>query len=333
MVRGRDQAGRRTHMIARIFLALLISLGSIVVVAAQDESPKPKPAVSAPKIYRCDLDLERAVDAAKTPASAEDRRRIQRVVEDQKGLYALFGIRSPDVYAKFLTSKHALRDDLVRTRTHFRGRDLSREVRATYAEVGRALGRVRKKAPDYWIFHGWSGATNARTMGSGKDDETIKVFLNLSALARGRHFEAALVHETTHTFQGAIPGSTLLDLAAYEGVATYVSCRLRAKLSKPDALFWSKQSFAAAEKHRTAIIAAFARVRGSAREADKAPFIYLGQPLKSVEGAPDRCAYYVGYLMVEAWVKANPKRPLGDLLRVKPADLWRALVPRASRRR
>ena len=68
-----------------------------------------------------------------------------------------------------------------------------------------------------------------------------RVYLNLPALAVGRHFDAAVVHESTHTVQPPRKGATLLDLAVHEGVATYVSLALVDGLSDHDAMFWSKK--------------------------------------------------------------------------------------------
>jgi hypothetical protein len=302
------------------FVPALLLL-SAVAVGQTERAKRPEPT-----LHRCDLDLERALDAAAEPATNDDRTRIQRVVERQRGLYRLFGIGSPEVYARFLTTGHKMRAELDAARKHFAGRDVGKDVVAAYHRTCERLGRTRPRAPDFWLFHAWSRSTNARTQGSGKPDEPIKVFLNLPALARGRHFEAAIVHESVHTLQAPMRAATLLDRAAHEGVATYVSLQLVPGLSKPDAMFWPKASWDAAEQRRDAIVAAFAERRSSSKDQDLAGFVYLAQPLVAVPGAPDRCGYYVGLLMAEAWTRANPKRPLGDLLDASPTDLWKALA-------
>lgn len=53
--------------------------------------------------------------------------------------------------------------------------------------------------------------------------------------------------------------------------------------------------------------------------------LILGRPPGPVKGAPDRTAYWPGYLAAGPWCKANPNGPLSELLSLTPADLFAGL--------
>jgi hypothetical protein len=286
-----------------------------------------------PVIYRVDLDLERVLDAASSPPRAEDRQALLDCIREQRGLYALLGHRSPEAYAQILLRDHAITRELKATREYFAKRDLSAEIHRAYARVTKALGTKPLHAPRFWVAHGWSKGTNAQSRALGSKKEGARVFLNLPALARGKHWEAALLHESVHVVQGAPRGASLLDRAVYEGVATHLARRLNPEISAADALFWPQESWLAAEAHRGEILAAFAKRRAERRESAIADFIYLGRALSEVAGAPDRCAYYVGTLAVQAWLAEDAKRGDRDLLAASSKDLWAALEAAEKKRR
>jgi hypothetical protein len=106
----------------------------------------------------------------------------------------------------------------------------------------------------------------------------------------------------------------------------YLSQRLCAGTADHSALMWTPEKLAAAHEHRGAILAEFRRLADSRDVRKIGAFIYGDRPLRAVSGAPDRCAYYVGWLAVARWHDQHPERPLADLLKVPPAEIFAALV-------
>lgn len=210
-------------------------------------------------------------------------------------------------------------------------RDLDAAVRDAWRTCARALGPPPSPAPVYYLAVGDERSTNAQTFGVDPLTGRPRIALNLAALARGRHLEAALVHETAHAFhffgggRGPERGDRLADRALVEGVATLLAQRLVDDLGDADALLWSAEELAAAAARRGELTAAFRADASSTDPARHAPWLVLGVANDRVAGAPSRSGYYVAWLAARAWMDADPARGPADLLDASADDVLAAL--------
>lgn len=275
-----------------------------------------------PLLVRLDRDAVYLVGAAAGLADDEAALRVGRGLLGYADV--LVGATPPDLadYGRWLLGPG--RGVVAATDAFFAGRDLEAEVRAAHALCVERLGGRRGPAPAYHLLYGLPDYTNASTQDPDPVTGRPRVRLNLCALARARHFDSALLHETVHTLQ-ALGGRTLLERSMQEGVATFVTQELDPTLGDADALLWSAEDLRAAERHRRAIVAAFERHRDAVDPAITGQFLVLGTPLGEVEGAPSRTGYYVAWLACRAWRKAHPDRPLAELLTADPRDVLAAL--------
>lgn len=140
----------------------------------------------------------------------------------------------------------------------------------------------------------------------------------------GEGLRTALVHEAIHTLQ-APHSERLVDRALHEGLASRLSQLLRPGTSDELALMWTPAKLAVARERRDEILAAFKVLADSTDRSLHTPWMTLGRHPESPAGLPDRCAYYVGWSAVGAWIEAHPQRPLSDLASTSADELLAAL--------
>jgi hypothetical protein len=81
------------------------------------------------------------------------------------------------------------------------------------------------------------------------------VVLNRSALAPGRLWDAAIIHETWHCFQAVGRRNTLWGRALHEGVVTHLTQVVDPTLDDATVMLWSQDEWDAGIKHKDAIVA------------------------------------------------------------------------------
>jgi|GEM_PF-5433156 len=289
-------------------------------LAALDNS-KPQ----QPVVMRFDLELDRLVEEAKaTPRLLRSFWLSKRLQQSQKDICVRFGMPNIGLYAKYLLGEK----DLPKVKLHrdaLKNRDLEKEIRTAYVRVAKKLGKTHPKAPIYKVAYGYQEYTNAAMIGVDRESGRHVVLLNRSALEEKKGWESALLHESVHTFQGEM-GTTLTERAIYEGVATYITKLIEPKLVDHQVLLWTAEKWKAAEARREKIIAAFAKAKDETEPKVTVPFLFLHEKLTSVDGAPDRTGYYVGYLACKAWHERNANRTAADLLAAKPDEILHALL-------
>lgn len=281
------------------------------------------------KVLRLDQDFDQVLRLASTPPTPDDIAQLAQVIAKNQPIYARLGHNAPELYAKIAFSNHEIAQDNTKARAFFSSRDLTQEASTLRQKAIDTLDLQPRYPTTYYLAYGYQRGTNAQTQsGATTADGRTHVYLNLVALARQQHWEAAVLHETIHTMQKLVlpAEATLLTRSILEGVPTYLAQVLHGNLRDEDAMFWSPDQWQAAEKHRRAIIQAFAQRRDETDPKQLTSFLQLHAPLETVPGAPDRTGYYVGFLAVKAWVRQNPGRPLQDLPSVAPEDFWQALV-------
>ncbi|MHC4859566.1 MAG: gliding motility protein GldB-related protein [Planctomycetota bacterium] len=203
------------------------------------------------------------------------------------------------------------------------GRDLEEIVRTLFERCERVLGEV-DEAPVYYLLLADPDGTNARLFVPDQITRAPAILLNLCALADEETFEIVVLHETVHAHQRA-RDVRLADLVVHEGVASYLSQRLRPGTEDHEALSWSEDDLRSAREHRDAILGAFRAARDEREWPRKAPFVVSGGRLPEVPLAPPRSGYWIGWLAARSWAERNPARPLRDLLTATADEILEAL--------
>jgi hypothetical protein len=191
----------------------------------------------------------------------------------------------------------------------------------------KAGGKPLPKAPLYKVAFGYQLTTNAQMQGIDPKLGRHIVVLNRSALASGRLWDSAIIHETWHCFQESMADKkTLWERALHEGVVTHLTQVVDPTLDDPTVMLWSPQEWEAAMKKRDEIVEAFAAVRNSDDQEVINKFMILGRPLPEVPGAPSRCGYFVAFLAARAWQGAHPKRGPAELIEARADEIWKAFA-------
>ena len=285
-------------------------------------------AASDPVILRLDSELELLVNRAKKLGPRESVDFLAAGLSPQKRLYATFGMPDTQEFSKFLLGM-AKYPKVDLHREAFADRDLSKEIEQAYQKCSKAFGRPLDKAPLYKVAFGYQRTTNAQMQGIDQRLGRNIVVLNRSALAPGRLWDAAIIHETWHCFQPSRGFKrTLQDRAFHEGVVTHLTQIVDPTLADHTVMLWSKAEWEAAWKRRDAIAKAFAEDRTSKEQEVMKSYMILGKPLGKVRGAPSRCGYFVGLLAARAWSEANPKKGPADLIKASADEIWAAFEKR-----
>lgn len=218
------------------------------------------------------------------------------------------------------------RPEVLAARARLEGRDLRAEIVEAHHALRALLGEAARSrpAPLVHLVCDLPERTNALTRGFDLASGRARVVLNLAALTEEGALHAAAIHESVHALQD-LQGEVLQDEAATEGVAVCLTTLAAPQLPLHVALMWSEEQLAAAEERREALVAAFLRDMRSLQPRVNAAWMRLDSPMAPVEGAPTRCAYYVGYLAASAWLAADAQRRPADLLGVRPSELFGVL--------
>jgi len=281
------------------------------------------PDLRKPVVLRLDREFAGTGNDGKGEELDERARRIAARLEAYQGLYSRAGApRMPlDWIVRDMLSNHA--DETERAIQLFGNMDLRKQILGLSKRCEKLAGGREGAQPAYFVMLYLSDKTNAQTFDADRNGRP-QVLLNLCAFRTEQELMSAVAHETFHTLQG-LRGNRLLDKAIHEGVATWLA--QQAVPDTPDhmALMWTEEKLRAAEERRDGILRAFraaAPLENSPAEHD---FMLLHRPLRSVPGAPDRCAYYVGWLAVRAWREKNPAAPPSALLHASPGEIFAAL--------
>jgi hypothetical protein len=205
----------------------------------------------------------------------------------------------------------------------FREADLTHVVEELYGAAKEVLGPPPGPAPEVVFLIGEPRGTNARTYGFDVATGRPRVMLNVAAHRDLDALRVSIAHELVHTFQRG-EDSSLGSAAKREGVAVFVSGELTGTQSEAALLMWPAEKLAAAEAHQDAILTAFRSARSAPRDR-AGDWLTLGHPLATVPGAPDRSAYYLGFLAAKAWRTAHPRAPLADLFDLSMEDFFAVL--------
>ena len=294
------------------------------VLEAQLKSIRETPA-SQPVVLRLDEELTRLVRRAKALPPDEQVGFLAEALGVQRGVYATFGMPDLPEFSRYLLGRVAYPKVQLR-RDAFAKRDLTQELRDAYATCAKLHGKPLVRPPVYKVAFGYQNATNAQMQGRDARLERNVVILNRSALAEGRLWDAAILHETWHCYQPPITeAQTLLARAVFEGLATHLTQLADPTLDGPTVMLWSEVEWSAASERKDAIVAAFARRRDARDPKLWTPWLTLGKPLQSVPGAPSRCGYYVALLAIRAWHAQHPEAGPAELLAADPEAFWEAL--------
>lgn len=324
-------------MTFRCFLSLSLSLITFgqplaaqdgiareILDAQLDQIAKTKPV--DPVILRLDLELEELVNRARDLPEDDRVAFLAQGLSPQRQLYATFGMPDLTEFSKYLLGK-ARYPKVNLHRDSFPGRDLSREIHQAYQSCAKAYGKPLPRAPLYKVAFGYQASTNAKLAGIDRNLKRHIILLNRSALAGGRLWDAAIIHETWHCFQTFPVGKkSLLQQAMLEGVVTHLTQKTDPTLKDHTVMLWSEKEWKAAVQHQDQIIAVFDTHRRSKDPAIASAFMTLGKRLGPVPKAPSRTGYFVGLLAARAWMEAHPDKKAADLIAASPNDLWRALV-------
>ena len=232
-------------------------------------------------------------------------------------------------------------------------------------------------APVYQVTYGYEHATNAKMYGFIPTDMGLVgegrcvLMFNLGAIRMltPDYFQIAATHETWHCYQFALhhvdvenllvesdnddnndeSENDLLKFSMREGIATYLTSLSTSineentnggKFETQDLLFWSTEEYDAASTLKRDILLEFSNVRHVT--TDQSVFqewLVLNIPLRNVDGAPSRCAYYVAYLAIQAYVEEMAQegvelspRELLDLTETSNGRemIWQALVKKET---
>jgi hypothetical protein len=276
------------------------------------------------RVVRLDLDLWRIRDDMADSSLDEAALRVSRAFAGYKFVFepaVAPGIDLLDFTRRQFKEEAAA---LEATRKRFEKVDLEALLKEAEAKVTKAVGPRQGPRPIVYTIVTKPNITNAQVIGKDSATGRMRMTLNLAAHDSVQKLCLSALHEFVHTLQRPHHG-TLLESSLHEGVAVYVSQQLLPGTKDHEALMWTEEKLAAANKRRTAILRAFRSLKDSRDSRRIGGFVYLGSPLRAVRGAPDRCGYYVGLIAVKAWRQKHKQRPMGDLLKINAAEIFAAL--------
>lgn len=275
------------------------------------------------RVVRLDLDLWRIRDSMRDSSLDEAALRVSRAFAGYRFVFEAAVAPGIDLL-DFTRAQFKEQASLEATRQRFDKVDLGALLEEADKQVVRALGPRQGPRPIVYTIVTRPNITNAQVIGRDPATRRMRMTLNLAAHDSVERLRLSALHEFVHTLQGSHRG-TLLERSLHEGVAVYVSQQLLPGTKDHEALMWTEEKLAAANDRREAILKAFRSLRDSRDIRKIGSFVHLGNPLRYVTGAPDRCAYYVGLLAVKAWRQKHEDRPLGDLLKVGAGEIFAAL--------
>ncbi len=279
--------------------------------------------VREPVIVRLDRDFERLMEETRGWPGPARNLRVGRGLAGYAHVYHQYGGQRDllPTIADVLVPGTA---DIEVARRFFARRDLDAELAAAFALCTRHLGPLAGPGPVYYVLYHQPHATNAQNFGADGFTGRRQILFNLTALAKARHWNSAIVHETVHAWQQDF-GRTLAERAVADGIATTLTGVFLPELSDADVLLWDPEDLAAADARRDEILVAFRAAADSTNRDAHGEFMLLDVPLSSVEGAPARTGYYVAWLACKAWLARNPDQPPRTLIDLPVAEILAAL--------
>jgi hypothetical protein len=141
----------------------------------------------------------------------------------------------------------------------------------------------------------------------------------------GDALDAILTHELVHQIhrnrQDSEMGS-VLDSIVSEGIASYANCVYAAGRRTPaDCIFYTEQEWTWALEHETALKAIAKPLLLSKDIAFVNPF--FSRDAKPVAGGPGAISYFLGFRMIESYVRANGKDSWKDILDMPAQEVLR----------
>lgn len=198
--------------------------------------------------------------------------------------------------------------------------DADQLVAQTEAQVDSLLGARTGPSPAIAFLVGDPDGTNAKTFGEDPITGRLRVLINVLAHRDETAIRISLAHELVHTRQTRF-GPSLLDKAATEGIAALLSGRLVPNQSDAQLLMWPTSKLEAATKHQDAIYRAFLAASRD-DQSDLNDWLIKDRPLRAVPGAPDRAAYWLGFLAARKWFAEHPNEGAKGLLNLTGAELF-----------
>ena len=212
---------------------------------------------------------------------------------------------------------------VLKNTERLRGRNLAAEVELAWKRMTDRLG-CSGPAPVVRLVLDLPEATNARTLDLDPLYGRPQVVLNLAALTDSLAFEIALHHELAHCLDH-IRGARLIDRAAREAVAMWISQAFVPKAGEAQVLMWSTAQLSAARRVERELLAEFRKVAGSTAPQAAVDWLTLDRAPSQVDGAPSRSGYFAAWRAIQAWTRSHPDAGLEALLRVSPNALLSAL--------
>ena len=302
----------------------------------------------------------------------------QRSWEDMMSLFVSSLLGSSEGYPNFLETHQQILDILNERDLFFTNRITAayERVKDIYYMDGEDEGEVQlPPAPVYQLTYGYEHATNAKmygfipkNVGLVGEGRCVLMF-NLGATrmisSPGDYFQIAATHETWHCFQFGLhvdldndqsDENDLLKLSMREGIATYLTSLSTSiseesianndgKFQEQDLLFWSMEEYtAAANDLKRDILIEYGKLRHETDPSILQEWMILNIPLSKVDGAPSRCAYFVAYLAIQAYVEEQQQvmeqnggqslstKELLDLIETSNGRemIWQALVKKEN---
>ena len=309
----------------------LLGTGWLTVANRQVQQRGPWPPAVAPAfqlarplVTRLDRELFRLRRELVDFGSDETALMAARAFEGWRAYFEAALGPGVDLFAFYRRALAADAAQLDRAMRDFAAVDLEKLVLELEECAHELLGPRRGPAPHFVFLAGQAGGTNARSFGPDAVTGRPRVLIDVAAHTDPAALEVSLAHELVHTRQTRKSDGSLGSQAVMEGVATFLTGQLSPGHDTASLLMWSPGKLAAATERKAEILAAFARVRAEP-SANSGDWLHLGRPLAAVPGAPDRCAYWVGYLAAQRWADGRKPHTYEQLLGIDPEELLREL--------
>ncbi len=283
---------------------------------------------SRPSVTRLDIDWNNLVEQADREGHTASERAL-RIARGLVGHGAAFeAALGPRVDLPRFVAERVDADDVDAARKSAARRDLTAAIHALHDRTVRALGSPTTARPNYTTLYGALAGhgTNARTFGHDAVTGRPAIVLNLCALDDEVRFDVAVVHETVHAYQPTRPTPrTLVDRAVAEGVAMLVSEELCPEARDEHIFMADVDTLRTARAMRSDLTRGLRDLAASTDPDVHARWLQTDRSPSTIDGAPPRSGYIVGWLAARAWLDAQPERTLADLLVAEPTDVLAAL--------
>lgn len=305
LMKGEDADGLHQTLTTPVDL---LGRGWSIVRSREVQGRGPWPPVVAPRFaferplaLRCDRELERLQREFGALGRDEIALLLARAFEGQRPYFAAALAPGVDLFA---FHRRLLAGDAA-SLARFRDADLAALVVAIEARAKERFGERAGQAPAVAFLVGDPTSTNARTFGAAPVTGRLGILINVAAHTDLQGPSLSVAYELVPTRQ-LLDGESLAAAAVREGVAAFLAGQLVPEEDPARLLMWPTDKLAAASARVPEILAAF-RVVADEPASACGDWLLLDRPLGAVPGAPDRCAYWVGYLAAVRW--ADGRKP------------------------